>query len=45
LVEKEMLTSSQIESYLDILISKGTKISKELRDRILLEARKKEKYQ
>jgi len=44
-LEKEMLTSSQIESYLNILTSKGTKISKELKDRILLEARKKEKYQ
>jgi len=44
-LEKRLLTSSQIESYLDILIVKGTKISKELRYRIVLEARKKEKYQ
>jgi len=36
-----LLTARDIKTYIDILVSKGTKISKELRDKILSEAKKK----
>jgi len=39
-----LLTAGDIKTYIDILVSKGTKISKELRDKILSEAKKKPKY-
>ena len=36
-----LLTARDIKTYIDILVSKGTKISKELRDKIISEAKKK----
>jgi predicted nucleic acid-binding protein len=36
-----LVTAKDIKTYIDILVRKGTKISKELRDKILSEAKKK----